>query len=188
MKRVLLFVLCLTMVLSLCACGEDSTSQEGVKETETAAPQEDVQETKMVTAAVASMYVMNMSKEMDGSYSGISAAGIEASRKLVDECIVLIRSNRVINAIVEAYQADGGTHVPDAAALRKALRMESVEETALMRITVLPFAEGVTDEELLLMCKAVLDVAPRIVEAVMNDLVSLKPVDKPILQQIEIEK
>ena len=176
MKRVLLFVLCLTMVLSLCACGEDSTSQEGVKETET------------VTAAVASMYVMNISKEMDGSYSGISAGGIEASRLLVDECIVLIKSNRVINEIIETYQADGGKHVPDADALRKALRTESVEETALMRVAVHPFAEGVTDEELLLMCKVVLNVAPRIVEAVMNDLVSLTPVDKPILQQVEIEK
>ena len=171
MKRVLLLVLCLTMVLSLCACDLAEITEE--------------QEVEYVSVAQASMYVMSLSKQSGDSDTGIGANGLDTSQKLVDECIVLIKSNRVMTETIAAYTEAGGEHIPDVDALREALRLESVEETALMRITVCPFAEDVTDEELLLMCDALLSASQEVVGAAMNDLVSMTVVDEPAILKVE---
>lgn len=172
MKRVWLLVLCLTMVLSLCACGEDNSSQK-----------EDVKETETVTAAVASMYVMNLSREMEnGSYTGISAADLDTSQKLVDECIVLIKSNRVMNTVAEKVNARGFDVTGEG--VRASLRLDAVEETALLRIVCITEQEDLS----LVICEELLKNAPAIIESAMNDLISICPFDEPALQQVEIEK
>lgn len=171
MKRVCLVGLCLVMLLSLCACDLEEITEEP--------------EITYISVAQASMYVMRLSKESSDDYVGISANGLDASQKLVDECTVMMKSNRVMSETIEAYIADGGEHIPDADALREALRFESVEQTALLRITVYPFAEGVTDEELLLMCENLLTTSQTVVGKAMSGLLSMEVLDPPTIQKVE---
>ena len=64
--------------------------------------------TKDTYSARCSAYIMNISKEVgNGSYTGISANGLDTSQKLVDECIVMIKSNRVMNEVADRLEARG---------------------------------------------------------------------------------
>ncbi len=120
-----------------------------------------------------SAYIMNISKESeDGSYTGISANGLDTSQKLVDECIVMIRSNRVMNEVAEKVNARGFDVKPED--VRASLSMTAVEETALLRIV------STTDNEKLsqVICEEMLKSVPGIVEKAMNDLVSIEPFDE----------
>lgn len=121
-----------------------------------------------------STYIMNISKEVENeSYSGISANGLDTSQKLVDECIVMIKSNRVMNAVAEKVNAHGFDVT--ATDVRSSLSMTAVEDTALLRIVC-----TTEDAELSeVICKEMLATAPGIVEAAMNELVSIEPFDQP---------
>lgn len=121
-----------------------------------------------------SAYIMNISKEVENeSYSGISANGLDTSQKLVDECIVMIKSNRVMNAVAEKVNAHG--YNLTAADVRASLGMTAVEDTALLRIT--STTENAELSEVI--CTEVLATAPSIVEGAMNELVSIEPFDFP---------
>ena len=171
MKRVCLIGLCLAMMLSLCACDLEEITEEP--------------EIMYISVAQASMYVMSLSRESGDDYVGISANGLDTSQKLVDECVVMMRSNRVMTDTIAAYKEAGGEHIPDADALREAVHLESVEQTALMRITVYPFAEGVTDEEMLLMCESLLSTSQTVVGKAMSGLLSMEVLDPPAIQKVE---
>ena len=112
-----------------------------------------------------SAYIMNISKEVENeSYSGISANGLDTSQKLVDKCIVMIKSNRVMNAVAEKVNAHGFDVT--ATDVRASLSMTAVEDTALLRIVC-----TTEDAELAeVICKEMLATAPGIVEAAMNEL------------------
>lgn len=120
-----------------------------------------------------SAYIMNISKEVENeSYSGISANGLDTSQKLVDECIVMIKSNRVMNEVADKVKAQGFDIT--AADLRASLSMTAVEDTALLRI-VCTTEDAELSEAI---CKEMLKTAPPIVEAAMNELVSIEPFDQ----------
>lgn len=129
--------------------------------------------TKDTYSARCSAYIMNISKYVENeNYSGISANGLDTAQKLVDECIVMIRSNRVMGAVADAVN-DRGFDVT-AEEVRTTLSMTAVEETALLRITC-----TAEDKQLAtVICEEMLENAPGIVEKAMNDLVSITPFDE----------
>lgn len=130
--------------------------------------------TKDTYSSRCSAYIMNISKEYDdGSYTGISANGLDTSQKLVDECIVMIKSNRVMEEVADRVN-DAGFDVT-ATDVRASLSMTAVENTALLRIV------STTEDPKLstAICEVLLETGPVIVEDAMNELVSITPFDEP---------
>ena len=167
MKRVWSLILCLTMALSLCACGKEA-------------------ETEIVMEVRASAYVMNVSEdEWDDNYTGISEAGLKASRMLVKEYIALINSNRVLEETIEQYSQRGVKHVPDLEELRAALTMKAVDKTALLSVTITAFHEDVTADELLWLCEDLLTVSAAMVPMFMDGLTHMDIVDAPAIYHVE---
>lgn len=134
--------------------------------------------TKDTYSSRCTAYIMNISKDIttseDGKkeYTGISANGLDASKQLVDECIVLFRSDRVMGEVADKLNARGFDVTKEE--VRESLNMTSVEETALLRIT------STTDDKKLskAICEEMLNNAPSIVETAMNGLVSIKRFDE----------
>lgn len=120
-------------------------------------------------SARCSMYIMNVSQQ-DNS-TGVSANGLEASQKLVDECIILIKSNNVMGEVTEQLGARGFDTTVDA--VRGSLAMTAVENTALLRIT-----STTADPELSqAICEELMEYAPSVVDYAMRGLVTLNKID-----------
>ncbi len=120
-------------------------------------------------SARCSMYIMNVSQQ-DNS-TGVSANGLEASQKLVDECIILIKSNNVMGEVTDQLNARGFDTTVDA--VRSSLAMTAVEETALLRIT-----STTEDPELSqAVCEELMRYAPSVVDFAMRGLVTLNKID-----------
>ena len=120
-------------------------------------------------SARCSMYIMNTSQQ-DNS-TGVSANGLEASQKLVDECIILIKSNNVMGEVTEQLNARGFDTTADA--VRGSLGLTAVENTALLRIT-----STTEDPELSqAICEELMDYAPSVVDYAMRGLVTLNKID-----------
>ena len=122
-----------------------------------------------------SAYIMNISKESDdGSYTGISANGLDTSQKLVDECIVMIRSNRVMDAVAENVNKRSDDFNVSGEDVRASVSLSAVEDTALLRIVC------TTDNAELsrVICEEMLATAPGLVEGAMRELVSIAPFDQ----------
>lgn len=131
--------------------------------------------TKDTYSSRCSAYIMNISREYDdGSYTGISANGLDTSQKLVDECIVMIKSNRVMNEVAANLKARGFENVTGTS-VRASLSMQAVEETALLRIVATNENKGLATA----ICEELQKVAPITVEKAMNELVSIEPFDLP---------
>lgn len=121
-------------------------------------------------SARCSMYIMNVSQQ-DNS-TGISANGLEASQKIVDECIILIKSNNVMNEVTEQVNARGFTTT--AAAVRSSLSMTAVENTALLRIV-----STTTDPKLSqAICDELMRYVPDVVDYAMRGLVTINKIDE----------
>ena len=120
-------------------------------------------------AARCSMYIMNVSQQ-DNS-TGVSANGLEASQRLVDECIILIKSNNVMGEVTDQINARGFDTTVDA--VRASLAMTAVEETALLRIT-----STTEDPELSqAICEELMEYAPTVVDYAMRGMVTLNKID-----------
>ena len=121
-------------------------------------------------SARCSMYIMNVSQQ-DNS-TGISANGLEASQKIVDECIILIKSNNVMNEVSAQLNDRGFTTTP--AKVRSSLSMTAVENTALLRISCKAedpkLAEAV--------CEEVMEYVPGVVNYAMRGLVTINTIDE----------
>lgn len=120
-------------------------------------------------SARCSMYIMNVSQQ-DNS-TGISANGLEASQRIVDECIILIKSNNVMNEVSEKVNARGFDTT--ASSVRSSVAMTAVESTALLRITA-----TTEDPELSqAICEELMKYAPDVVKLAMRDLVTINKID-----------
>lgn len=118
-----------------------------------------------------SVYVMNVSKDADDNYTGISTGGLEASQRMVEEYIIILRSNNIIEEVTERVNAYGYEVTPSA--VRESLTMSAVENTALLRII-----STTSDAELSkIICDELLACAPEKVKNIMNGLGSISPVD-----------
>lgn len=126
--------------------------------------------TKDTYSARCSMYIMNVSQQ-DNS-TGISANGLEASQKIVDECIILIKSNNVMNEVAEQVNARGFTVTP--AAVRSSLSMTAVENTALLRIVCTAGDPKMAQA----ICEEVMKYVPSVVDYAMKGLVTINKIDE----------
>lgn len=126
--------------------------------------------TKDTYSARCSMYIVNTSQQ-DNS-TGVSANGLEASQKLVDECIILIKSNNVMNEVAKQVTARGYTVTT--AAVRSSLSMTAVENTALLRISCTA-AEPKMAEAI---CEEVMEYVPGVVDYAMKGLVTINKIDE----------
>lgn len=119
-----------------------------------------------------SMYIMNIAKDQDNNYSGISTSGLEASQRMVNEYIILLRSENVLAEVAESVNAQGFN--VSASDIRNTLEMTAVEETALLRII------STTGDPKLskLICDELMKCAPEKISTFMNELGSITPVDK----------
>ena len=119
-----------------------------------------------------SMYVMNITKDSDNNLSGISTSGLEASQRMVNEYIILLRSENVLNEVAQRVNAQGFNTT--AASIRGMIELTAVEETALLRIV-----STTTDPTLAkLICDELMDCAPEKISTFMNELGSITPVDQ----------
>lgn len=126
--------------------------------------------TKDTYSARCSMYIMNVSQQ-DNS-TGISANGLEASQKIVDECIILIKSNNVMNEVAKQVNARGFTVTPTS--VRSSLSMTAVENTALLRIVC-----TVGDPKMAqTICEEVMKYVPSVVDYAMKGLVTINKIDE----------
>ena len=121
-------------------------------------------------SARCSMYIMNTSQQ-DNS-TGVSANGLEASQRLVDECIILIKSNNVMGEVSEAVNARGFDTTPES--VRASLSLTAVENSALLRLI-----STTEDPELSqVICEEVMEYAPSIVNYAMRGLVTMNKIDE----------
>lgn len=119
-----------------------------------------------------SVYVMNIAKDADSDYTGISNTGLEASKRMVEEYIIILKSNSVLDEVAQRVNEQG--FKVTAADVRSSLSMTAVEETALLRVVA-----TTEDPELSkLMCDELMDYAPGRVAEIMNGLGSISPVDE----------
>jgi len=125
--------------------------------------------TKDTYSARCSMYIMNVSQQ-DNS-TGISANGLEASQRIVDECIILIKSNNVMDEVAEQVNARGFTTTTTE--VRSSVAMTAVEETALLRITA-----TTEDPELSqAICEELMSYVPNVVNYAMRGLITINKID-----------
>ncbi len=124
-------------------------------------------------ASKCSMYVMNISTDTAGNTTGISTTGLEASQRMVNEYITILRSDYVIGDVSSMLKKDG--YKLSADGIRGALSMEAVNDTAMLQIT------ATTGDPKLsrMICEALMECAPDKVTNVMLGLGSVRPVDAP---------
>ncbi len=124
-------------------------------------------------ASKCSMYVMNISTDAAGNTTGISTTGLEASQKMVNEYITILRSNYVIGDVSAMLKKEGYELSVDG--IRGALSMEAVDDTAMLQITATTGDPDLSRR----ICEALMKSAPEKVTTVMLGLGSVSPVDAP---------
>ena len=118
-----------------------------------------------------SMYVMNITKDSAGITSGISSAGLDASQRMVDEYIEIVRSESVLADVQNVLR--GQNYNMSIAQIRSALSMSSKNETALMEITATTTNPNLSKA----LCDAVQACAPAKVNEVMLGIGTITTVD-----------
>ena len=119
-----------------------------------------------------SMYVMNIAKESDKSYTGISVTGLEASQRMVNEYIIILKSNSVLDEVADRVNSHG--YNVTANEVRNSLSLTAVEETALLRIISTTHDPKLSK----VICDELMNYAPEKIKQVMQELGSITPVDK----------
>ena len=118
-----------------------------------------------------SMYVMNITKDSAGITSGISSNGLDASQRMVDEFIEIVRSESVLADVQNVLR--GQNYNMSIAQIRSALSMSSKNETALMEITATTTNPNLSKA----LCDAVQACAPSKVNEVMLGIGTITTVD-----------
>lgn len=118
-----------------------------------------------------SMYVMNVAKDPDSNLTGISTSGLEASQRMVNEYIILLRSENVLSEVSRRVNEQGFNTT--AASIRNMIELTAVEETALLRVIATTSDPNLSK----LICDELMDCAPNKIKAFMNELGSISPVD-----------
>lgn len=118
-----------------------------------------------------SMYVMNIAKDVDNTYTGISVTGLEASQRMVNEYIIILKSNSVMEEVAKRVNEHG--YDVTAAHVRNSLALTAVDETALLRIISTTHDPKLSK----VICDELMAYAPDKIKNVMQDLGSITPVD-----------
>lgn len=118
-----------------------------------------------------SMYVMNITKDSAGQTSGISSAGLDASQRMVNEYIEIVRSESVLVDVQSVLR--GQNYNLSISQIRSALSMTPKNETALMEITATTGNPNLSKA----LCDAVQQCAPGKVNEVMLGIGTITTVD-----------
>lgn len=169
MKRGLIGLLCLSMLFPLCACGE--------------------KETKRVPKAVAMVYVADSSMDFETGELGfyISDSELEASQQLVEECIEVLKSDRVMSAVAEKYRQRDEVVPLTVEDIRPLFTFETMDSSNSLCITAMCPEGTRTATELACLCKDLLYVAPSIIHQAMEDMVSVQILSLPAVEYVTIE-
>lgn len=118
-----------------------------------------------------SMYVMNITEDSAGDLSGISSAGLDASQRMVNEYIAILKSTRVMSRVHDILQAQG--YSISVSSVRGAMTMAAVDETALLQVTAVTGNPQMSKD----ICDALQAVAPSEVNEVMLGIGHVAPLD-----------
>lgn len=119
-----------------------------------------------------SMYVMNITQDSAGQTTGISSAGLDASQRMVNEFIAILRSDSVIADVQQELKELNYNY--SVASIKSMLSMSAVNETALLQI-----ATTTPDPQLSkAMCDAIQRCAPQKVQDVMLGIGTITVVDE----------
>lgn len=122
-----------------------------------------------------SMYIMNIAKDVDKTYTGISVTGLEASQRMVNEYIIILKSNSVMEEVAKRVNAHGYEVTPTQ--VRNSLSLTAVDETALLRIISTTHDAKLSQ----VICDELMSYAPDKIKKVMQELGSITPVDSATL-------
>ena len=129
-----------------------------------------------------SMYIMNIAKDEDKTYTGISVTGLEASQRMVNEYIIILKSNSVMEEVAKRVNAHGYEVTP--AQVRNSLALSAVDETALLRIISTTHDAKLSQ----VICDELMAYAPDKIKKVMQELGSITPVDNATLGSLNAPK
>ena len=114
------------------------------------------------------MYVSNYNDL--GTANGASTGGLSASQLLVNECIPILKHDDTVSRVAAQLREQGEGYVMTNGAISGAVSMASVDETAMLKITV-----TTTDPDLSkAICDAYAAVAPTQVKKIM-EMGTIKP-------------
>ncbi len=103
---------------------------------------------------------------------GASTSGLTASQQLVNEYIVILRNDRVLSQVADKLQQREGGYTMSSGAIRAASSMSSVNETAMLSISVTTTDPALSKA----LCDVFAEVAPAELEAVM-EMGTIKPME-----------
>lgn len=118
-----------------------------------------------------SMYVMNITKDAAGQTTGISTSGLEASQRMVNEYITILRSDSVLLDVQETLKTQG--YRMSISQIRSALSMAAVDDTAMLQITATTGNPNMSKA----VCDALQERAPARVNEVMLGIGTITVVD-----------
>ena len=118
-----------------------------------------------------SMYVMNITQDSAGQTTGISAAGLEASQRMVNEFIAILRSDKVIYDVQQELKKQNYNY--SVSTIKSWLNTLAVNETALLQITVTTHDPHLSKA----VCDALQLCAPSTVQDVMLGIGTITTVD-----------
>lgn len=119
-----------------------------------------------------SMYVMNITQDSASGTTGISSNGLDASQRMVNEFIAILRSDSVIGDVVKQLKTQG--YSCTIASVKSMVDMSAVNETALLQIAATTPDPNLSKA----VCDAIQSVAPRKVQAVMLGIGTITVVDQ----------
>ena len=118
-----------------------------------------------------SMYVMNITQDSAGQTTGISSAGLDASQRMVNEFIAILRSDSVLYDVQQELKQQNYNY--SVASIKSMLSMAAVDETALLQIVVISPDPHLSKA----VCDAIQTCAPSKVQDVMLGIGTITVVD-----------
>ncbi len=116
------------------------------------------------------MYVSNYTDLSQAQ--GASTSGLSASQQLVNEYIVILKNDAVLTQVADKLAEQEGGYVMSNSAIRAASSMSSVDETAMLNISVTTTDPALSKA----LCDAYAAVAPAQLERIM-EMGTVKPMD-----------
>lgn len=120
------------------------------------------------------MYVMNITKDAADNTTGISSAGLDASQRMVNEYIQMLKSETVLRDVQkELVQKDSRYSSLTVSSIKSSLSMTALNDTAMLQITATTGNAELSKD----ICDALQKCAPDHVKRMMLGIGHVEPVD-----------
>ena len=120
------------------------------------------------------MYVMNITKYSADNTTGISSAGLDASQRMVNEYIQMLKSETVLRDVQkELVQKNSKYSSVSVSAIKGSLSMTALNDTAMLQITATTGNKDLSKD----ICDALQKCAPDHVKRMMLGIGHVEPVD-----------